>query len=80
MSGLRCDGDVAAAAIWRLCPRTAAVYPGEPCQEREATGFPGLAGRAAISVNINSEEYFNYWLGALLYYDNIKREGIVFVG
>ena len=50
MSGLCCDGDGAAAARWRFCPRTAAVYPGEPCQEQEATGVPGLAGRAAIFV------------------------------
>lgn len=33
-----------------------------------------------ISVNIKNEEHFNYWLGALPYYDNIKREGIVLAG
>ena len=30
-----------------------------------------------ISVNIKNEEHFNYWLGALPYYNNIKKEGIV---
>lgn len=30
-----------------------------------------------ISVNIKNEEHFNYWLGALPYYDNINNEGIV---
>lgn len=30
-----------------------------------------------ISVNIKNEEHLNYWLGALLYYDNINNEGIV---
>lgn len=28
-----------------------------------------------ISINIKNEEHFNYWLGALPYYDNIMREG-----
>ena len=30
-----------------------------------------------ISVIIKNEEHFNYWLGALPFYDNVKREGIV---
>ena len=33
-----------------------------------------------ISVNIKNEEHFNYWLGALPYYDNINKEGIVLAG
>ena len=30
-----------------------------------------------ISVNIKNEGHFNYWLGALPYYDNIKKEGVI---
>lgn len=30
-----------------------------------------------ISVNVKNEDHFNYWLGALPYYDNVKKEGIV---
>jgi hypothetical protein len=26
------------------------------------------------------EEHFNYWLGALPYYDNVRKEGIVLAG
>ncbi|MCM1134440.1 MAG: nucleotidyltransferase domain-containing protein [Clostridium sp.] len=37
----------------------------------------GLEFNVLISVNIKNEEHFNYWLGALPYYDNIKREGII---
>lgn len=33
-----------------------------------------------ISVNIKNEEHFNYWPGALPYYDNVKKEGIVLAG
>ena len=33
-----------------------------------------------ISVNIKNEEHFNYWLGALPYYDNVNKEGIVLAG
>lgn len=33
-----------------------------------------------ISVNIVNEEQFNYWLGALPYYDNVAKEGIVLAG
>ena len=40
----------------------------------------GLEHDVTISVNIKNEEHFNYWLGALPYYDNIKREGIVLAG
>ena len=30
-----------------------------------------------ISVVIKNEEQFNYWLGALPFYDNVEKEGIV---
>lgn len=40
----------------------------------------GLEYGVMISVNIKNEEHFNYWLGALPYYDNIKREGVVLAG
>ena len=33
-----------------------------------------------ISVNIKNEEHFKYWLGALPYYDNVEKEGIVLAG
>lgn len=33
-----------------------------------------------ISINIKNEKHFNYWLGALPYYDNIEREGIILAG
>lgn len=33
-----------------------------------------------ISVILKNEEHFNYWLGALPFYDNVKREGIVLNG
>lgn len=33
-----------------------------------------------ISVIIKNEEQFNYWLGALPFYDNVQREGIVLNG
>ena len=33
-----------------------------------------------ISVVIKNEEQFNYWLGALPFYDNVKKEGIVLNG
>lgn len=39
-----------------------------------------LEYNVTISVNIKNEEHFNYWLGALPYYDNIKKEGIVLAG
>lgn len=40
----------------------------------------GLEHDVTISVNIKNEEHFNYWLGALPYYDNIMREGVVPAG
>lgn len=40
----------------------------------------GLEYDVTISINIKKEEHFNYWLGALPYYDNIKREGIILAG
>lgn len=33
-----------------------------------------------ISVVIKNEEQFNYWLGALPFYNNVQKEGIVLVG
>lgn len=33
-----------------------------------------------ISVVIKNEEQFNYWLGALPFYDNVKKEGVVLNG
>ena len=33
-----------------------------------------------ISVIIKNEEHFNYWLGALPFYDNVQREGVVLDG
>lgn len=39
-----------------------------------------LAYGIMISVNIKNEDHFNYWLGALPYYDNVKKEGIVLAG
>ena len=30
-----------------------------------------------ISVIIKNEEHFNYWLGALPFYDNVQKEGVV---
>ena len=36
-----------------------------------------MKNEVIISVNIKNEEHFNYWLGALPYYDNVKKEGII---
>ena len=33
-----------------------------------------------ISVIMKNEEHFNYWLGALPFYDNVQREGTVLNG
>ena len=33
-----------------------------------------------ISVVIKNEEQFNYWLGALPFYDNVQKEGVVLSG
>ena len=33
-----------------------------------------------ISVVIKNEEQFNYWLGALPLYDNVRKEGMVLNG
>ena len=33
-----------------------------------------------INVIIKNEEQFNYWLGALPFYDNVQREGIILNG
>lgn len=30
-----------------------------------------------ISVVIKNEAHFNYWLGALPFYDNVQKEGVV---
>lgn len=36
-----------------------------------------LSDEVMISVNIKNVEQFNYWLGVLPYYDNVRKEGIV---
>ena len=33
-----------------------------------------------ISVILKNKEQFNYWLGVLPFYDNVKREGVVIHG
>lgn len=33
-----------------------------------------------ISVIMKNVEHFNYWLGALPFYDNVNREGVVLNG
>lgn len=33
-----------------------------------------------INVVIKNEEQFNYWLGALPFYDNVQKEGIILNG
>lgn len=33
-----------------------------------------------ISVIIKNDEHFNYWLGVLPFYDNVKKEGVVLNG
>lgn len=33
-----------------------------------------------ISVIVKNEEHFRYWLGVLLFYDNVKREGVEILG
>lgn len=33
-----------------------------------------------ISVIVKNEKHFNYWLGALPFYDNVKREGVEIIG
>ena len=33
-----------------------------------------------ISVIIKNEEHFNYWLGALPFYDNVQKEGVILFG
>ena len=33
-----------------------------------------------ISVILKNEEHFNYWLGALPFYNNIQKEGVVLNG
>lgn len=39
-----------------------------------------LSENVYISVSIKNIDHFNYWLGALPYYDNVEKEGIVLVG
>lgn len=36
-----------------------------------------LSYEVMISVNIKNTDHFNYWLGALPYYDNVRKEGVV---
>lgn len=33
-----------------------------------------------ISVIVKNKDHFNYWLGALPFYDNVEREGVVIHG
>lgn len=33
-----------------------------------------------INVVIKNEKQFNYWLGALPFYDNVQKEGVVLSG
>lgn len=33
-----------------------------------------------ISVIVKNEAHFNYWLGALPFYDNVQREGVLLNG
>lgn len=33
-----------------------------------------------ISVIVKNEEHFNHWLGALPFYDNVNREGVIING
>lgn len=33
-----------------------------------------------INVIVKNKEHFNYWLGALPFYDNVEREGVVIRG
>lgn len=33
-----------------------------------------------ISVIVKNEDHFNYWIGALPFYDNVQNEGIVLNG
>lgn len=39
-----------------------------------------LSDNVMISVNIKNADHFHYWLGALPYYDNVEKEGVVLVG
>ena len=39
-----------------------------------------LSDNVMISVNIKNADHYNYWLGALPYYDNVEKEGVVLVG
>ncbi len=39
-----------------------------------------LSDGVNISINIKNQDHFNYWLGALPYYDNVDKEGIVLAG
>lgn len=33
-----------------------------------------------ISIIVKNEDHFNYWLGALPFYDNVNREGVTING
>ena len=33
-----------------------------------------------ISVIVKNEEHFKYWLGALPFYDNVEKEGVIISG
>ena len=40
----------------------------------------GIKYALEISVIVKNEDHFNYWLGALPFYDNVKKEGVVLNG
>lgn len=73
----RKDSDI---DIMVLTPLTESEIKGIENEVYDLAYDYGLEYGITISVNIKNEEHFNYWLGALPYYDNIKREGVVLAG
>lgn len=41
--------------------------------------FAVLESGIVINPVLENEAHYRYWLGALPFYDNVKKEGIVFV-
>ena len=41
--------------------------------------FAVLESGIVINPVLENEAYYRYWLGALPFYDNVEKEGIVFV-
>ncbi len=39
-----------------------------------------MSDSVVISIHVKNIDQFNYWLGALPYYDNIEKEGIILAG